>query len=36
MIPGQDKCIWLIWALDFLVLWAMLYVAFPEQRRIMW
>jgi hypothetical protein len=36
MIPGGDKYIWLVWALAFLVPWAVLYIAVPEQRRVMW
>lgn len=35
MIPGGDKHIWLVWALAFLIPWAGLYAAFPEQRRVM-
>ena len=35
MIPGGDKYVWLVWALAFLVPWGAMYIAFPEQRRIM-
>jgi len=34
LIPGGDKYVWLVWALAFLVPWAVLYAAFPDQRRI--
>ncbi len=35
MITGGDKYVWLVWALAFLVPWAVLYAAFPVQRRVM-
>lgn len=36
MIPGGDKYVWFVWALAFLVPWAVLYATVPSQRRVMW
>jgi len=35
MIPGGDQYIWLVWALAFLIPWAVLYAAVPGQRGVM-
>lgn len=36
MFLENDRYVWLIWALAFLIPWAVLYAAVPAQRRVMW